>query len=85
VEYKQEWERCSAHSLDIWITEVEPDVAEEQWEGVIGETKDLGYDATNGEKRYMSRELALKFKSDNDYEVVSPYSTVCKACVGRSN
>jgi len=85
VEYRQEWERCSAHSLDMWISEVEPDVAEEVWEGVIGETKDLSYDNKKGEKRYMARENALRFNSDEDYEVVSPYSTVCKACVSRSN
>jgi hypothetical protein len=85
VEYRQEWERCSAHSLDIWISEVKPDVVEEQWEGVIGETKDLGYDNQKGEKRYMSREQALQFKNDEDYEVVSPYSTACKACVPRNN
>jgi hypothetical protein len=85
VEYHQEWERCSAHSLDIWISEVKPDVVEEQWEGVIGETKDLGYDNKKGEKRYMSREEALQFKNDEDYEVVSPYSTSCKACVPRND
>ena len=83
VEYHQEWERCNAHSLDIWISEVHPDVVEEQWEGVIGETKDLGYDNKKGEKRYMNRESALQFKNDEDYEVVSPYSTSCKACVPR--
>ena len=85
VEYHQEWERCSAHSLDIWISEVKPDVVEEQWEGVIGETKDLGYDNKKGEKRYMSRETALQFSNDEDYEVLSPYSTSCKACVPRDN
>ena len=85
VEYHQEWERCNAHSLDIWISEVKPDVVEEQWEGVIGETKDLGYDNKKGEKRYMSREQALHFKNDEDYEVVSPYSTSCKACVPRND
>jgi hypothetical protein len=84
VEYHQEWERCSAHSLDIWISDVKPDVVEEQWEGVIGETKDLGYDNQKGERRYMSREQALQFKNDEDYEVVSPYSTSCKACVPRN-
>jgi hypothetical protein len=27
----------------------------------------------------------LQFKNDEDYEVISPYSTSCKACVPRNN
>jgi len=84
VEYKQEWERCNAHDLDIWITEVDPEVAEEPWEGIIGETKNLGI-MDKAEKRFMGRMEALKFEDDEDYEVISSYSTECKACVVRNN
>lgn len=40
VEYKQESERCDAHSLDVWTSALSPHFLDQHWEGVIGETKE---------------------------------------------
>lgn len=79
LEYKQENERCNAHSIDVWITSVSPTLLAEPWEGVIGETKDPKYVST-GEMVSVDRSVALKYESDKAYEVNSPYSTTCKGC-----
>lgn len=74
VEYKQENERCNAHSLDVWMSSVSPALYEQKWEGIIGETKD----ETQGDK--YSRLEVLKHANDEDYEVEQPFSTKCKGC-----
>eukprot|EP00543_Licmophora_paradoxa_P013787 CAMPEP_0202473872 /NCGR_PEP_ID=MMETSP1360-20130828/92077_1 /ASSEMBLY_ACC=CAM_ASM_000848 /TAXON_ID=515479 /ORGANISM="Licmophora paradoxa, Strain CCMP2313" /LENGTH=656 /DNA_ID=CAMNT_0049100955 /DNA_START=50 /DNA_END=2023 /DNA_ORIENTATION=- len=84
VEYKQEQERCNAHNLDVWISEVSPDVLNENWEGIIGETKPMDYnDAIHIGTSHMSREEALKFPRDEDYEVIAPFSVDCHGCIVR--
>ena len=72
IEYKQEHKRCSAHTIDVWISGVSPDVYSEDWDGLIGETKDP--------KRTGSREEILKFPNDDSYMVTSPFSTECDGC-----
>jgi hypothetical protein len=47
------------------------------WEGVLGETKDASVE----KKDIYSRDEVLKFAKDEDYEVKSPFSTTCKACL----
>ena len=79
VEYKQEQDRCSAHNLDVWVSSVTPEVAEEKWEGYIGETKKAGYKA-NGEHVRVERGEVLEYGEDEAYEVQSPFSTKCKGC-----
>lgn len=74
VEYKQENERCEAHSVNVWMSAIRPDVFLQEWQGVIGETKD----PTIGDK--YDRQNVLKFAKDEDYEVPSPFSTSCKGC-----
>jgi hypothetical protein len=81
LEYRQENERCDAHSIDIWISSVSPALLDQPWEGVIGETKKDSLVPYTTEKHTMvDRYEVLKFKSDDDYEVISPFSTNCKAC-----
>lgn len=82
IEYKQEQERCSAHSLDMWISSVDPGVAQEQWEGVIGETKAKDHAPAFDHTR-MERNNVLKFDEDEAYEVTSPFSINCKGCSKR--
>ena len=76
IEYKQETKRCDAHTVDVWISSVSPDLFEEDWEGVIGETKDPSNHA--GEK--VERAEFLKFAEDEQYEVVSPFAYKCDGC-----
>ena len=80
VEYKQEHERCNAHSLDVWMSSVTPRLMDQEWQGVIGETKN----APTTKKDLYSREEMLKFPDDESYEVNSPYTTKCKACANSS-
>jgi hypothetical protein len=77
VEYKQENERCNAHSINVWMSSVSPNLWSEPWEGVIGETKDGAVE----KKDIYSRDEVLKFANDEDYEVKSPFATKCKGCV----
>ena len=79
VEYKQENERCNAHSLDVWMSSVSPSLLMEDWEGVIGETKEL----TSATKDMYKRNDVLKFSDDADYEVNSPFATTCRGCYER--
>ena len=80
MEYKQENERCDAHSIDVWISSVSDALVSETWEGVIGETKDPTF-KSNGQQVSVDRVKVLKFEKDTDYEVLSPFSTKCKGCV----
>ena len=72
VEYKQEHTRCSAHTIDVWISSVSPELYDENWDGVIGETKDP--------TKVGPRNEILKFDDDKAYEVVSPFSSQCEGC-----
>ena len=83
VEYKQESERCTAHDLDVWISAVnEETYNKEHWEGIIGETKNVNF-KREGDFKEMKRSKALKYRKDQAYEVVSAFSTKCRACVNR--
>ena len=77
IEYKQETKRCDAHTVDVWISSVSPDLYDEEWEGVIGETKDPANHP--GEK--VERSEFLKFPKDEQYEVVSPFAHKCDGCI----
>jgi hypothetical protein len=79
LEYRQENERCDAHSIDVWIASISPTLLEQRWEGVIGETKKDGV-SPSSEQVMMDRREVLKFKEDIAYEVVSPFSSKCKGC-----
>lgn len=83
LEYKQESERCNAHSIDVWISSISPGLLEEDWEGVIGETKDNSYGHTGGDSVMVDRTEALKHSEDSAYEVQSPFSGKCKGCIDR--
>lgn len=46
-----------------------------------GETKDITYHYRVGDvENRLSRAEALKFETDEEYEVISPFSNKCKAC-----
>mmetsp|Transcript_16734 Transcript_16734/g.27765 ORF Transcript_16734/g.27765 Transcript_16734/m.27765 type:complete len:567 (+) Transcript_16734:52-1752(+) len=77
VEYKQENERCNAHSVNVWMSSVNEKTWNQPWEGVIGETKDAFIE----KKDIYSRTEMLKFADDEAYEVKSPFATTCKGCV----
>ena len=76
IEYKQEHKRCDAHTVDVWISSVSPDLYDEDWEGVIGETKD----PVNHGGEKVDRVEFLKFPNDDQYEVVSPFEYKCDGC-----
>lgn len=82
LEYKQETERCHAHSIDVWISSVNPDLLNQDWEGIIGETKDLSYSPMHTKHSSVNRSAVLKYVNDSDYEVNSPFSKRCKGCYG---
>jgi len=83
LEYKQENERCNAHSIDVWISSVDSKLLAEQWEGIIGETKNVNYVPTREGNIMVDRMEALKFVKDEEYEVDSPYAWKCKGCIQR--
>lgn len=60
-----------------------PNLLETEWEGIIGEPKDLEYKPTR-EEIMVDLAAALKFESDEDYEVNSSFSTRCKGCHHRN-
>jgi hypothetical protein len=68
IDYKQENGHCNAHSLDVWMANVSPSVLLENWEGVIGETKE----ETDEKKDKYDRKQVLKYADDSAYEVNSP-------------
>jgi hypothetical protein len=79
LEYRQESERCDAHSIDVWIASISPTLLEQKWEGIIGETKKDAV-SPSVEQTMTDRLEVLKFKDDKDYEVVSPFSSKCNGC-----
>jgi hypothetical protein len=79
MEYKQENERCNAHSIDVWISSVSDSLVSETWEGIIGETKDPAF-KSNGQQVSVDRVKVLKFENDSDYEVASALAAKCKGC-----
>jgi hypothetical protein len=80
IEYRQENERCDAHSIDVWISSISPVLLDQPWEGIIGETKKEAISPRTDNQVYMDRYEVLKFRNDEDYEVLSPFSSECKAC-----
>ena len=79
IEYKQENQRCNAHSLDVWMSKVSPRMLDETWEGIIGETKA----PANEKKDVYERDEILKFVDDGAYEVQNPFSTRCEGCIDK--
>ena len=80
MQYKQENVRCNAHSIDVWISSINRDLVAEPWEGIIGETKNPAF-MSNGKQTSVDRFKVLKFETDSDYEVMSPFSTKCRGCI----
>jgi hypothetical protein len=83
LEYKQQMQPCTTHSLDAWIISISPSLLEEPWEGLLGETKDLSYIPRQKEQEITDRAHKLKFSKDKAYEVTAPNSFRCKACISK--
>ena len=79
LEYRQENERCDAHNIDVWISSVSPNLLDQPWEGIIGETKSNTI-LPSTPQVMMDRTNVLKFHRDKDYEVSSPFASKCKGC-----
>eukprot|EP00591_Stephanopyxis_turris_P010129 CAMPEP_0195511968 /NCGR_PEP_ID=MMETSP0794_2-20130614/4103_1 /TAXON_ID=515487 /ORGANISM="Stephanopyxis turris, Strain CCMP 815" /LENGTH=597 /DNA_ID=CAMNT_0040639673 /DNA_START=80 /DNA_END=1873 /DNA_ORIENTATION=+ len=68
VEYRQDKINCRSHTLDSWISEVTPVLLQEDWKGILGETRMPSF-YPNGEQVTSEREYLLSRKDDKDYEV----------------
>eukprot|EP00545_Synedropsis_sp_CCMP1620_P003609 CAMPEP_0119026834 /NCGR_PEP_ID=MMETSP1176-20130426/36126_1 /TAXON_ID=265551 /ORGANISM="Synedropsis recta cf, Strain CCMP1620" /LENGTH=272 /DNA_ID=CAMNT_0006982639 /DNA_START=51 /DNA_END=866 /DNA_ORIENTATION=- len=60
LEYKQESDRCHSHSIDVWISSVDPGLLEENWKGIIGETKNGSYSSKYRVQKSVNRTTALQ-------------------------
>mmetsp|Transcript_23300 Transcript_23300/g.26827 ORF Transcript_23300/g.26827 Transcript_23300/m.26827 type:complete len:115 (-) Transcript_23300:220-564(-) len=71
VEYRQsngEAEGCNFQSLDAWITDASPEILEETWEGILGETR-LPKFYADGNHILNDRGMILLGKGDCGYEI----------------
>lgn len=78
MEYRQTRKICHSHILDSWISEVSPDLLDQTWKGILGETRYPKYDE-NGKQIMSDRNLLLAGKIDEDYEVHDRFGTQFKA------
>lgn len=46
---------------------------DEEWQGVLGETREPVFDGTTGERVMSDRDALLRGKHDRDYEVDGPH------------
>jgi len=72
VEYRQDEENCYSHSIDAYISQVASVYLEEEWQGVLGETREPKF-YPNGEEVMSERSYLLSAKDDKDYEVDGPF------------
>jgi len=83
IEYRQsnddKFDRpCDFQSLDAWIVTVSKDSAKQEWQGILGETKQKIYD-NMGQQVMKDRQVLLRGPNDADYEVDGPYGTTFSA------
>mmetsp|Transcript_13363 Transcript_13363/g.19281 ORF Transcript_13363/g.19281 Transcript_13363/m.19281 type:complete len:1055 (+) Transcript_13363:113-3277(+) len=80
IEYRQnaivdqELGGCDFHSIDSWMTEVSPAFQDQEWQGILGDTRNPVFD-TNGRQVISDRNELLRGKLDSDYEVDGPFGT----------
>jgi len=65
-------QKCTSHVLDAWLTHSAPEVRQEEWNGILGETKTSKVNV-DGTVVLENRNILLK-GTDEDYEVGSPFS-----------
>jgi len=66
---------CKFQSLDVWMTRVSPKLQQEDWYGILGETKIPKLNEQTGEPILRDRYHILSSPRDEDYEVEGPYGT----------
>eukprot|EP00591_Stephanopyxis_turris_P008745 CAMPEP_0195527406 /NCGR_PEP_ID=MMETSP0794_2-20130614/29054_1 /TAXON_ID=515487 /ORGANISM="Stephanopyxis turris, Strain CCMP 815" /LENGTH=604 /DNA_ID=CAMNT_0040658305 /DNA_START=125 /DNA_END=1939 /DNA_ORIENTATION=+ len=67
VEYRQGTDKCNFHNIDIWISEISPVLLEDEWGGILGETRDPKLYSSEGQMSIISG------KDCEDYEVHGAY------------
>mmetsp|Transcript_13318 Transcript_13318/g.19208 ORF Transcript_13318/g.19208 Transcript_13318/m.19208 type:complete len:594 (-) Transcript_13318:126-1907(-) len=72
VEYRQNRETCNSHNIDAWISEISPVLLDEEWQGVLGETREEKF-YPDGKLVTSERSYLLSAKDDKDYEVDGPF------------
>jgi len=67
--------KCDFQSLDTWMTRVSPQLNEQEWNGILGETQKPLFDSATGAMITSDRSKLLRGKDDSDYEVDGPFGT----------
>jgi len=82
VEYRQVQKgKCKYHLLDAWMTHASPEIRQEKWHGILGETRELKL-TKEGEPILDNRNLLLSGNDDSDYEVDGPFGRDFKSHAG---
>lgn len=66
---------CDFQSLDAWISEVSNQLKQQEWSGILGETKERKFIPGTQVEIKKGRSLFLRGKQDADYEVKGPFGT----------
>lgn len=66
-------EQCDFQSLDAWMTNVSPVLNKQNWNGILGETKNMIVDSETKQPIISDRKKLLRGKHDADYEVDGPF------------
>jgi len=74
---RQAGDECKYHLIDAWISKVSPKILDQDWKGVLGETRYPKYDS-DGKEIDKDRKALLVGQKDKDYEVKGPYATEFK-------
>lgn len=77
VEYRQSQGgdgSCPSHSLDAWMSHVSLEMHNQDWQGILGETRLRKFDSEGGQIK-SDRSRLLIGKEDNDYEVMGAYGS----------
>lgn len=65
---------CSMHSIDSYVSGASPELAGQDWKGILGETRKKKY-YEDGTQVLTDRTILLAGKNDEDYEVNGPFGT----------
>jgi len=64
---------CDFQSLDAWMSKVSNKLDNQEWNGILGETKKMIYDPLTEQQIRTDRSQLLRGKDDADYEVDGPF------------
>ena len=65
---------CTYQSLDTWISHMSKDFVDEEWRGILGETRTLKRDKEGNPVMY-DRQAILDCREDEAYEVDGAFGT----------